>query len=51
MDLIKTAFLICWQGKYPWYFPYFFHSCRYYPTFDFLIFTDNNAPTFYTIIS
>ena len=32
------------MGKYPWYFPYFLHSCRYNPTIDFLIFTDNNDP-------
>ena len=38
---ISIAFLICWQGNYPWYFPYFLHSCRYNPTIDFLIFTDN----------
>jgi len=44
MDLLKIAFLICWQGKYPWYFPYFLHSCRYNPTIDFLIFTENNDP-------
>ena len=32
------------MGKYPWYFPYFLHSCRYNPTVDFLIFTDNYDP-------
>ena len=37
----SIAFLICWQSDYPWYFPYFLHSCRYNPTIDFLIFTDN----------
>ena len=31
--------MICWQGNYPWYFPYFLHSCRYNPNIDFLIFT------------
>ena len=35
------TFLICWQGDYPWYFPYFLHSCRYNPEIDFLIFTSN----------
>ena len=32
---------ICWQGDYPWYFPYFLHSCRYNSTIDILIFTNN----------
>jgi len=39
----SIAFLICWSGDYPWYFSYFIHSCRYNPTIDFLIFTDNNT--------
>ena len=30
------------MGKYPWYVPYFIHSCRYNPTIDFIIITDNN---------
>ena len=34
------------MGKFPWYFPYFLHSCRYNPTVDFLILTDNNDPSF-----
>ena len=42
--MLRIAFLICWKGKYPWYFPYFLHSCRYNPTVDFLVFTDNNDP-------
>ncbi|MDR3339646.1 MAG: hypothetical protein LBT25_06075 [Candidatus Symbiothrix sp.] len=37
---ISIAFLIYWHGHYPWYFPYFLHSCRYNPTIDFYIFTD-----------
>jgi len=40
----RIIFLIAFIGKYPWYFPYFLHSCRYNPTIDFLIFTDNNKP-------
>ena len=34
--------IITYMGKYPWYFPNYLHSCRYNPTIDFLIFTDNN---------
>ena len=41
MNPPSIAFLICWQGNYPWYFPYFLHSCRYNPDIDFLIFTSN----------
>jgi len=40
----QIIFIITYIGQYPWYFPYFLHSCRYNPTVDFLIFTDNNVP-------
>lgn len=43
MNLSSIVFLICWHGDYPWYFPYFLHSCHYNPTIDFLIFTDNQT--------
>ena len=42
--MFRIVFIITYIGKYPWYFPYFLHSCRYNPTVDFLIFTDNNDP-------
>lgn len=35
------AILTCWYGTYPWYFPYFIHSCAYNPTIDFYIISDN----------
>ena len=38
------ALFIVYIGQYPWYFPYFLHSCRHNPTVDFLIFTDNQTP-------
>lgn len=39
---MKTiAILTCWYGKYPWYLPYFIHSCKYNPSIDFFIITDN----------
>jgi len=41
----RIIFIIPYIGKYPWYFPYFLHSCRYNPTVDFLLFTDNNDPS------
>jgi hypothetical protein len=37
----SIAIVTCWYGKYPWYFPYFIHSCSYNPTVDFIIITDN----------
>jgi len=37
------AIITCWYGPYPWYFPYFMHSCKFNPTIDFLIITDNHA--------
>ena len=37
----KIAILTCWYGTYPWYFPYFIHSCTYNPSIDFYIITDN----------
>ena len=40
----QIVFIIVYIGEYPWFFPYFIHSCRYNPTIDFLIFTDNNDP-------
>lgn len=46
--LSKTAIAIltCWYGNYPWYFPYFIHSCSYNPTIDFIIITDNDENIF-----
>ena len=37
----NIVFIIVYMGDFPWYFPYFLHSCRFNPTIDFLIFTDN----------
>lgn len=39
----RIIFIITFIGEYPWYFPYFLHSCRYNPTIDFVIFTDNET--------
>lgn len=49
------AIITCWYGSYPWYFPYFIHSCYYNPTIDFYIVTDNqqiirNKPENVTVI-
>jgi len=40
----RILFIIAYIGKFPWYFSYFLHSCRYNLTVDFLIFTDNDDP-------
>lgn len=39
--LTSIAVLTCWYGEYPWYFPYYVHSCKFNPTIDFYIITDN----------
>lgn len=31
------------MGKYPWYFPYFLHSCGFNATVDFIILSDNES--------
>lgn len=41
MQLTSLAVLTCWYGNYPWYFPYYVHSCSFNPTIDFYITTDN----------
>jgi len=37
----SIAVLICFFGNLPWYFNYFVHSCKYNPTIDFYIITDD----------
>jgi hypothetical protein len=39
----SIALIVCYYGKLPWYFNYFVHSCRYNPTVDFFIVTDDTA--------
>ncbi|KAF2511511.1 hypothetical protein EYY60_08765 [Flavobacterium zhairuonense] len=42
MNKLKSiAVVTCWYGQYPWYFPYYVHSCSFNPTIDFYIITDN----------
>jgi hypothetical protein len=38
---MKIAVVICYIGKMPWYFQYFVHSCRYNPSIDFFIISDD----------
>ena len=44
MKYKSIVILTCWYGTYPWYFPYFIHSCLFNPTIDFIIITDNTEP-------
>lgn len=37
----NIVILICYYGKYPWYFSFFVHSCKYNPSIDFIIISDN----------
>lgn len=40
---MKTIRIIaCWSGEYPWYLPYFIHSCQYNPSVEFVIVSDND---------
>ena len=39
----QIVFVITFIGKFPWYFPYFLHSCRYNPSIDFIILSDNKT--------
>lgn len=41
MSKYSVAVIICWYGEYPWYFPYFIHSCSFNESIDFIIITDN----------
>jgi len=46
MDQQKSiVLLVCYFGKFPWYFDYFVHSCKYNPSVDFYIITDDIAYT------
>ncbi|HTF16475.1 MAG TPA: DUF6625 family protein [Chryseolinea sp.] len=40
---MKIAIVICYMGKLPWYFDYFVHSCKYNPTIDFFIISDDTT--------
>lgn len=39
----SIAIIICYLGKLPWYFDHFAHSCKYNPTVDFIIVTDDTT--------
>jgi hypothetical protein len=37
----SIAIVICYLGELPWYTDYFVHSCRYNPSIDFFLVTDD----------
>lgn len=37
----SIVMIACWSGPYPWYLPYFVHSCGFNPSVDFIIISDN----------
>jgi hypothetical protein len=39
----KIAIVICYFGRFPWYFDYFLHSCQFNLSIDFFIITDINT--------
>ena len=44
MNQKSIAIITCWYGAYPWYLPYYIHSCGYNLFIDFIIITDNKEP-------
>jgi hypothetical protein len=40
---MHTAVITCWYGPWPWYIPYFLHSCGFNKDIRFFIFTENSA--------
>jgi len=39
----NIAIIILYFGELPWYFDYFIHTCRYNPSVDFFLITDDSA--------
>lgn len=37
----KIVLITAYMGKFPWYFPYFIQSCKFNPSIDFIILSDN----------
>lgn len=47
MQQSSIALVICYFGKFNNYFPLWLHSCKYNPTIDWIIFTDDQSDFFY----
>jgi len=41
MKTTSIALVVCYSGKLPWYFAYFVHSCKFNPSVDFFVVTDD----------
>lgn len=41
----RIIIVVTYYGTFPWYFDYFLHSCKFNTKIDFLIVTDNPAPS------
>lgn len=39
----SIVIIICYMGKLPWYFDFFLQSCKYNPSVDFIIITDDQS--------
>ena len=44
--LTKIAIVICYYGKFPWYFDFYLHSVSFNPSVDILIITDLQRPAY-----
>lgn len=44
----KLLFITVYIGKWPWYFPYFLHSCKHNSSIEFYIFSDNKSSPYPT---
>ena len=44
--LTKFALVICYYGKFPWYFDFFLHSASFNPSVDISIITDLQKPDY-----
>lgn len=42
-DMKRIAVIICYFGRLPWYFAYFVHSCRFNPSVDFYVVSDDRT--------
>ncbi|MEO6979678.1 MAG: DUF6625 family protein [Mucilaginibacter sp.] len=41
--LKSIALVTCYFGKFPWYFDFFVHSCKFNPSVDFFVITDDKT--------
>jgi len=39
----NIGFITCYFGELPWYFDYFINSCKYNPSVDFYIITNDHT--------